>query len=390
MTRLAMQGLAARWLGWCAPAGLAKALLVSVVGVALSGCASEFSMRSVPPETPAAVNASAVRAAEAMEAAAKEASAGKKPTPPNQQAPDEGAAPTPGQQPGTPSDKGGAAQQRQAGAPAPSAAPAPSPMAEGALPAQPTQTGPGTTTTAAGAPAESKPDSESVVPLTPEDVPSMYTYDPWDRLNRFTYRFNARFDEAIFLPVTNGYRRVPGPVRLGVHNFFSNLTEIDSFANYILQARFRGSAKSLGRFVINSTIGIGGLFDVAKHMKLPSEPTGFSETLSTWGAHPGPYVVMPILGPSTARDTVGYLGDYALDYGVNPFNIYRGYASYGLGTLNAIDTRSNVGFRYYATGSPFEYEVIRFLYVRKRLIEDDALHARGKPKPRDADIPAGR
>jgi phospholipid-binding lipoprotein MlaA len=372
------------------PANFARALLVGFAGAALGGCASEFSMRSVPPETPAAVNASALRAAESMEAAAKEAAAGKKPTSLNQQL----ATPSP--------DEGDAAQERQAGAPgaaAPNAtaatapndtaAAAPSPTAEGAVPVQPTQTGPGTTTSA-GAPVENKTDAEPLVPLTAEDVPSMYTYDPWDRLNRFTYRFNARFDEAVFLPVTNGYRRVPGPVRLGVHNFFSNLTEIDSFANYILQARFAGSAKSLGRFVINSTIGIGGLFDVAKHMKLPSAPTGFSETLSTWGAHPGPYLVMPILGPSTLRDGVGYLGDYALDYGVNPFNIYRGNASYGLGTLNAIDTRSNVGFRYYATGSPFEYEVIRFLYVRKRLIEDDALHGRGKPKPRDADAPAGR
>ncbi len=231
---------------------------------------------------------------------------------------------------------------------------------------------------------------EPLVPLTDENVPSMYTYDPWGRLNRFTYRFNARFDEAVFLPVANGYRRVPGPIRLGVHNFFSNLTEIDSFANYILQARFSGSANSLGRFVINSTIGIGGLFDVAKHMKLPGAQTGFSETLSTWGAHPGLYLVVPILGPSTLRDGVGYLGDYALDYAVNPFNIYRGYQSYGLSTLNAIDTRSNIDFRYYATGSPFEYEVIRFLYVRKRLIEDDALHGRGKPKPRDVRAPAGQ
>ncbi len=346
MTRLAAAARAAVWSGF--PGALARALLVGVVGGALGGCASEFSMRSVPPETPAAVNASAVRAAEAMEAASKQSAAARNPTPPTHQ-------------------------------------PAASP--EGAVSGQ---TGPGTATTPA-APGENKPDTEvPFVPLTDGDVPSMYTYDPWERVNRFTYRFNARFDEAIFLPVTNGYRRVPGPIRLGVHNFFSNLTEIDSFANYILQARFAGSAKSLGRFVINSTIGIGGLFDVAKHMKLPSAPTGFSETLSTWGSHPGPYLVVPILGPSTLRDGVGYLGDYALDYGVNPFNIYRGYASYGLSTLNAIDTRSNIGFRYYATGSPFEYEVIRFLYVRKRLIEDDALHGRGKPKPRDAGAPAGR
>jgi phospholipid-binding lipoprotein MlaA len=235
------------------------------------------------------------------------------------------------------------------------------------------------------------PDAEPpIVPLTTADAPSMYTYDPWERFNRFSYRFNARFDEAIFLPVSNGYRRVPSPIRAGVHNFFSNLSEIDSFGNYILQARFLGSVKSLGRFVINSTIGIGGLFDVATRMKLPNPPTGFSETLSTWGAHPGPYLVVPILGPSTLRDGVGYLGDYGLDYGVNPFNLYQGYASYALGTLNAIDTRSNIGFRYNATGSPFEYEVIRFLYVRKRLIEDEALHGRGKPKPRDVDAPAGR
>jgi len=159
----------------------------------------------------------------------------------------------------------------------------------------------------------------------------MYTYDPWERFNRFSYRFNARFDDAIFLPVSNGYRRVPSPIRTGVHNFFSNLSEIDSFGNYILQARFLGSVKSLGRFVINSTIGIGGLFDVATRMKLPNPPTGFSETLSTWGAHPGPYLVVPILGPSTLRDGVGYLGDYGLDYGVNPLNLYQGYASYALG-----------------------------------------------------------
>jgi len=348
-------------------AALAQALLVSA---ALSGCASEFSMRRLPPETPAAVNASAVRAAEAMEAAAKQSAADKKPTP--AKAPDEGVA----------AAADGAAQEHTTGAPAP----ARSPAVEGAVPAQPGQG----TTTSAGSPEASDAGAEPLVPLTEEDVPSMYTYDPLERFNRFSYRFNARFDEAIFLPVTNGYRRVPGPVRLGVHNFFSNLTEIVSFGNYILQARFTSSGKSLGRFVINSTIGIGGLFDVAKHMKLPGAPTGFSETLSTWGAHPGPYLVVPILGPSTLRDGVGYLGDYALDYGVNPFNIYRGYASYGLGTLNAIDTRSNVGFRYYATGSPFEYEVIRFLYVRKRLIEDDALHGRGKPKPRNADAPAGR
>jgi ABC-type transporter lipoprotein component MlaA len=237
--------------------------------------------------------------------------------------------------------------------------------------------------------ASKQEDVEALVPLTTADAPSMYTYDPWERLNRFTYRFNARFDEAFFLPVANGYRRVPSPIRSGVHNFFSNLSEVDSVVNYGLQARLLGGARSLGRFVINSTIGIGGLFDVATRLKLRNAPTGFSSTLSTWGVHPGPYLVMPILGPSTLRDGVGYVGDYGIFYGINVADLYRGYQSYGLSTTNAVDTRADIDFRYYSTGSPFEYEIIRFLYVRKRLIEDEALHGRGKPRQRDTRAPAG-
>jgi ABC-type transporter lipoprotein component MlaA/predicted alpha/beta-fold hydrolase len=232
--------------------------------------------------------------------------------------------------------------------------------------------------------------TEVLVPLTMADAPSMYTYDPWERFNRFTYRFNARFDEAVFLPVANGYRRVPSPIRSGIHNFFSNLSEVDSVVNYGLQARLRGGARSLGRFVINSTLGIGGLFDVASRLKLQNPPTGFSATLSTWGVHPGPYLVVPILGPSTLRDGVGYVGDYGASYGVNVADLYRGYQSYALSTVNPVDTRANTDFRYFATGSPFEYEVIRFLYVRKRLIEDEALHGKGKPRLRDSHVPAGQ
>ena len=294
---------------------MSRARWLCLAVLALTGCAtSDFAMHTLPPETPAAQNASAVRNAEALEALVKS----------------EAAAP-----------KAGDSQQ-------------------------------------------------TLAPLTTADVPSMYTYDPWERLNRFTYRFNARFDEALFLPVANGYRRIPGPIRAGIHNFFANLSEVVSVVNYGLQVRLGSGARSLGRFAVNSTLGIGGLLDVATRLKLQSPSTGFSETLSTWGMHPGPYLVMPILGPSTLRDGVGYLGDYGVTYGINVANLYRGYQSYGLGTTNAVDTRANVGFRYYATGSPFEYEIIRFLYVRKRLIEDDALRGPGRPRPRDKDAPAGR
>jgi phospholipid-binding lipoprotein MlaA len=226
--------------------------------------------------------------------------------------------------------------------------------------------------------------------LTPADAPPMYTYDPWERLNRFTYRFNARFDEAIFLPVADTYRRAPRPIRAGIHNFFGNLAEIDSVINYTLQWRLKYGWRSLTRLAVNSTIGIGGLFDVATKLKLPGTPTGFATTLAKWGMHPGPYLVIPLLGPSTLRDGVGFLADYGAEYGINVVGLYRGGVSWGLGTVNAVDQRANINFRYYAGGSPFEYETIRFLYVRRRLIEDEGLHAKEAVKKTAVDVPAGK
>jgi phospholipid-binding lipoprotein MlaA len=297
------------------------AVLCAVSAAALGGCASRsFSIRSVPPEYPAAVNAAATQSAAAFAAPAATASA---------------------------------------------------------VASNPRGSGP------------SENSQEAPAPVTPADAPPMTTYDPWERLNRFTYRFNARFDEAVFLPVANVYRRFPDPIRAGVHNFFGNLAEVDSVINYALQWRLKLGARSLGRFVINTTIGIGGLFDVAAKLKLPGAPTGLSTTLAKWGMHPGPYLVIPLLGPSTLRDGLGFLGDYGTSYGIDIANLYRGGVSWGLGTANAVDQRANVNFRYYASGSPFEYEMIRFLYVRKRLIEDEGL--RGKEPRRDprAQLPAG-
>jgi phospholipid-binding lipoprotein MlaA len=236
---------------------------------------------------------------------------------------------------------------------------------------------------------ERTPD-EAPPPLTAADAPSATTYDPWGRLNRFTYRFNARFDDAIFIPVSNGYKYLPSPIRAGVHHFFGNLAEVDSVINYTLQGRLGRGWRSLERFVINSTVGIGGLFDFATQWKLPGAPTGFGTTLAKWGMHPGPYLVIPLLGPSTLRGGVGYLGDSGTDYGINLFGLYQGNVSYGLDVVDAVDKRANVDFRYYSTGSPFEYENIRFLYVRKLLIEDAGLHKKDPPKKREPGVPAGQ
>ena len=131
------------------------------------------------------------------------------------------------------------------------------------------------------------------------------------------------------------------------------------------------------------------MFDPATNLRLPKAPTGFGTTLATWGMHPGPYLVIPFYGPSTLREGIGLAADYGTLYVIDPAWIYRGAQSWGLGVLNAVDQRANIDFRYYASGSPFEYETIRFLYVRKLLIEDGGLH-RQKPVPRaDPNVPAG-
>lgn len=228
-------------------------------------------------------------------------------------------------------------------------------------------------------------------PLTAADAPPLTTYDPLGRLNRFIYRFNARFDEALLLPVANGYRRfLPSPVRSGVHNFFGNLAQVDSVINYTLQGRLGRGVRSLGRFVVNSTLGVGGLFDVAIKMHLPDAPTGFGTTLAKWGMHPGPYLVIPLYGPSTLREGIGLAADYTTSYEINLLDLYRGDQSWALGVTNAVDQRANIDFRYYASGSPFEYETIRFLYVRKQLIEDAGLH-KHEPLPKaNPDAPAGK
>jgi phospholipid-binding lipoprotein MlaA len=243
---------------------------------------------------------------------------------------------------------------------------------------------------AAAKTSEPKPEVADAVPLTFEDAPSMYTYDPWERLNRSIYRFNARFDEAVFLPTADAYRHIPVLIRMGVHNFFSNLTEVPTVVNDGLQLQIKSGVRSLGRFVLNSTVGIGGLFDIATKIHLTKAPATFSTTLSRWGVHPGPYLVLPLLGPSTLRESVGLIGDYGICYGINVVDLYRGSKTYALAVVNAIDMRSNTSFRYYATASPFEYEAIRFLYVRKTLIEDEALHPKRRRTRMDAQAPAGR
>lgn len=130
--------------------------------------------------------------------------------------------------------------------------------------------------------------------------------DPLEGFNRGVWAINRGADKVIVKPVTQVYRAVaPKPARDGVRNFFANVGEPFSFINNILQGRGDRAVRNLGRFLVNTTIGIGGLFDHASRMDIKPAPEDFGQTLAAWGANGGPYLMLPLLGPSTLRDGVG-------------------------------------------------------------------------------------
>ena len=195
-------------------------------------------------------------------------------------------------------------------------------------------------------------------------------YDPWEPMNRHIYRFNANFDKYVFLPVIRGYRFVvPQFARTGLSNLFSNIGEVTIIANSILQFAPIKTAKSIARLTVNSTVGIGGLFDIAQYWSLPGEHEDFGQTLAFYGVGPGPYLVLPILGPSSLRDTGGLVVDTAM---VSvPLMIWVPAAwpyTTGATFLEAFQTRDDLSFRYGELG-PFEYILIRGLFLEFRKLQ---------------------
>lgn len=153
--------------------------------------------------------------------------------------------------------------------------------------------------------------------------------DPFERLNHTNFKLNDSLTIHAVKPIARGYEHiVPQKVRTGLSNFFDNLDFPIRFGNNVLQGRFVRSGQEVGKFVVNSTVGIGGLFRVSDHVSsladVPAEDFGL--TLARWGFSPGPYLVIPLLGPSTVRDLTGYAGDFAL----NPLNWYLIFTNYGL------------------------------------------------------------
>ncbi len=136
------------------------------------------------------------------------------------------------------------------------------------------------------------------------------TTDPLESFNRKVFGFNEALDSNIIQPVARAYRdTLPQPVRTGVSNFFGNLRDLWSAVNSVLQAKPGPAVENTGRFLINTTVGIYGLFDVATHLGIERHSEDFGQTLGRWGVPTGPYVVLPLFGPSTVRDGVGLIPD---------------------------------------------------------------------------------
>jgi len=212
--------------------------------------------------------------------------------------------------------------------------------------------------------------------------------DEWQGWNQGAQSFNDTVDKAVLKPLAKGYEAItPDPVDEGVTNFFSNLNDIGVTVNDVLQLKFLQGGMDLSRFVINSTAGVAGFFDVAKLVDLPKHNEDFGQTLGFWGVPAGPYLVLPFAGPSSPRDFVGILGDALL----NPLTYVSGFggvaanaATAGARLVDVTDTRAGLMTteKVIDEGSVNRYDFIKNAYEQRReyLIHD------GNPPSNDIDL----
>lgn len=189
--------------------------------------------------------------------------------------------------------------------------------------------------------------------------------DRFERMNRSVYRFNDALDRGIARPVATTYTRVtPQPIRTGVSNFFENLTYPATMGNDLLQGKPLQFTRDTARFIVNTTIGIGGLFDPATPMGLVANKEDFGQTLGRWGIPAGPYLVLPILGPSTVRDGFGDLVDQFAD----PKNYVKDDPTrYSLWALRLLDRRAQLlGTDNILQRSFDPYAFVRNAYLARR------------------------
>ncbi len=162
--------------------------------------------------------------------------------------------------------------------------------------------------------------------------------DPFEDVNRAIYEFNETIDDNFLEPISRAYKNnMPDFVQDRVGDFFGNLRDVSTLANQILQFKVEESAVTLGRVVTNTTIGLAGLFDVASGMSLTTDNEDFGQTLAVWGVDNGPYLMLPLLGPSTLRDGAGLYVDLTSD--VNLINDMDDIGFISASAMNVIDKR---------------------------------------------------
>ena len=189
--------------------------------------------------------------------------------------------------------------------------------------------------------------------------------DPWQGFNRAVFEFNETLDQYVAKPVAQGYQAVtPQFVDAGISNFFSNLEDVLIIANDILQLKPMQALSDTGRFLVNSTIGIFGFFDVASHIGLEKHNEDLGQTLGYWGVGAGPYVMLPVLGPSNLRDAFGLAGDTLSGMGytnIAETNVQAG----GLWLLRNIDARADlIASEGLVSGE--RYSFFRSFYLQRR------------------------
>ena len=167
------------------------------------------------------------------------------------------------------------------------------------------------------APPSETPPNEPLDPFARAEEGSGEEYDPWEPMNTSIFEFNRQLDRFVLKPVAKGYNFImPDLVQVGISNIFYNLRFGPRFLNNVFQGKVKGAGIEVGRFLVNSTVGLAGFFDVAKHVDLVTPEEDLGQTLGFYGVKPGPYLVLPFLQPFTVRDLVGYVGDIFL----NPIN----------------------------------------------------------------------
>ncbi|MGH7217287.1 MAG: MlaA family lipoprotein [Nitrospiraceae bacterium] len=159
--------------------------------------------------------------------------------------------------------------------------------------------------------------NELLDPFAKADDGTSEDDDPWEWMNTKTFEFNRQVDRFVLKPVAKGYNFImPDLVQVGISNIFYNLRFAPRFFNNVFQGKVKGAGIEVGRFVINSTVGVAGFFDIAKHVDLVTPEEDLGQTLGFYGVKPGPYLILPFLQPFTVRDFIGYVGDIFL----NPIN----------------------------------------------------------------------